>query len=541
MAIHRPRTNKPSSGPSRIGRLAKFCLTIYLLAAIFYTAYHFLLAPSFKAITRAPSQHQSAEDLLADLSNTAESPKPKKIAHPALENAGVKAEDIRHEDAGDKVWAAAEAAEKKGKKNRNKNQAYVRPAVLEDGRELVAQRLHGLNGVEWDTDKMLWHHPSSGQAHSGPHPIAQSYEQGERSPISLSEDHFLSLSFSNSLQPSKVIPYYYRASDHDRPDFNVKDITITTLITPNRFEVFSRLVERYRGPVSATVHVGDSADHAELFSQLDLLYNASPLMRQYVDIHLVYDPFDRQFNMWRNVAKFFARTDYVMMLDVDFWICTDFRSRMLNSKEIMSRLEGGLAAFVVPAFEFFKQSDGVDPLTFPSDKAGLLQLVADDKIGMFHKSWQPGHGSTNYTRFYEAKPGEVYRAQGYSHSYEPYVIFKKEGTPWCDERFIGYGGNKAACLYELYLSGVSYYILPDDFLIHQSHAYAEKARKHERRYNRKLYTDFREELCFRYLNLFLDQIQSPRAKNLANECKKIKGFSSTAARFIAAANGSGSS
>lgn len=61
---------------------------------------------------------------------------------------------------------------------------------------------------------------------------------------------------------------------------------------------------------------------------------------------------------------------------------------------------------------------------------GLLQLVHDDKIGMFHKSWAPGHGSTNYTRYYAAKPGEVYRVQGYTHSYEPYVIFKKEGTPW---------------------------------------------------------------------------------------------------------------
>jgi hypothetical protein len=60
----------------------------------------------------------------------------------------------------------------------------------------------------------------------------------------------------------------------------------------------------------------------------------------------------------------------------------------------------------------------------------LVQLVKDDKIGMFHKSWAPGHGSTNYTRYYDAKPGEVYRVQGYTHSYEPYVIFKKEGTPW---------------------------------------------------------------------------------------------------------------
>lgn len=61
----------------------------------------------------------------------------------------------------------------------------------------------------------------------------------------------------------------------------------------------------------------------------------------------------------------------------------------------------------------------------------LVQLVQADKIGMFHKSWAPGHGSTNYTRYYDAAPGEVYRVQGYTHSYEPYVIYKKEGSPWC--------------------------------------------------------------------------------------------------------------
>lgn len=147
----------------------------------------------------------------------------------------------------------------------------------------------------------------------------------------------------------------------------------------------------FTGPVSATVHVSDSSSHSELLRSLDKMYTSSPLMKKYVDIHLVYDSFDRQFNMWRNVAKFFARTDvssrilsaspcigdvdkldesqYVMMLDVDFWLCTDFRQRMLESTEIMERLKGGMAAFVVPAFEFHKQSDGVDPFTFPSTKA----------------------------------------------------------------------------------------------------------------------------------------------------------------------------
>ena len=58
-------------------------------------------------------------------------------------------------------------------------------------------------------------------------------------------------------------------------------------------------------------------------------------MKKYVDVHLVVDNFERQFNMWRNVAKFFARTNYVMMLDVDFHPCTDFRHGILNSKEIV--------------------------------------------------------------------------------------------------------------------------------------------------------------------------------------------------------------
>jgi hypothetical protein len=49
----------------------------------------------------------------------------------------------------------------------------------------------------------------------------------------------------------------------------------------------------------------------------------------------------------------------------------------------------------------------------------------------------------------------------------------------CDERFVGYGGNKAACLYEMYLSGMSFYVLADHFLVHQSHPYEEEARKLE--------------------------------------------------------------
>lgn len=60
----------------------------------------------------------------------------------------------------------------------------------------------------------------------------------------------------------------------------------------------------------------------------------------------------------------------------------------------------------------------------------LLALVKEKKIDMFHKSWKPGHGTTDFERYYASPPGHIYRVNGYQHSYEPYVIFKREGTPW---------------------------------------------------------------------------------------------------------------
>jgi hypothetical protein len=61
--------------------------------------------------------------------------------------------------------------------------------------------------------------------------------------IPMSEDLFLSKAFSQSMHPLKVVPYYYRASG----TFEQNDITITTLVTFNRFKVFSELVTHYQG------------------------------------------------------------------------------------------------------------------------------------------------------------------------------------------------------------------------------------------------------------------------------------------------------
>jgi len=128
------------------------------------------------------------------------------------------------------------------------------------------------------------------------------------------------------------------------------------------------------------------------------MYASSPDFSTYVDVHLVLSPFQmsegsRQFNAWRNLARLYARTDFVMMLDVDFVPCTDFRSFIkynlknhlslglgadsLETKKIMERFAQGSVAFVVPAFEYARQEDGGNPDTFPRDKAVSHFLSAD--------------------------------------------------------------------------------------------------------------------------------------------------------------------
>lgn len=90
-----------------------------------------------------------------------------------------------------------------------------------------------------------------------------------------------------------------------------------------------------------------------------------------MDVHLVIDPFPRQFNTWRNAARLWARTRWVMMLDVDFAVCTDFRAAIRGiggvggeGRRVLD--EGG--GLVIPAFEYTRASEGVNASTFPTDK-----------------------------------------------------------------------------------------------------------------------------------------------------------------------------
>jgi hypothetical protein len=59
----------------------------------------------------------------------------------------------------------------------------------------------------------------------------------------IDESVMLSKAFPYLMKPSQIIPYYLRASGI----FNKDDITITSIITSNRFGVLARLAQRYQG------------------------------------------------------------------------------------------------------------------------------------------------------------------------------------------------------------------------------------------------------------------------------------------------------
>ncbi len=68
-------------------------------------------------------------------------------------------------------------------------------------------------------------------------------DPGDYLALPIREETFLSKAFSQAMHPTKIIPFFYRASG----PIDEGDVTITTLVTSNRFPVLKKLVERYRG------------------------------------------------------------------------------------------------------------------------------------------------------------------------------------------------------------------------------------------------------------------------------------------------------
>jgi hypothetical protein len=199
----------------------------------------------------------------------------------------------------------------------------------------------------------------------------------------------LAASFGASLNPKdiEIIPYYKRAKR--TPE--LRDISICTLVTPERREMLESLASVHDGksgydhlpsdhvsshvmlsvppltpgPTSVTYHLRTP----ELLSTIDEMWSQHPTMYQNVDIHVYITPHLREFNTHRNIARLFARTDYMLQVGIDFTTTTDFRGRVLGNATLMGMLESGDNVLVLPAFQYREHANAEPALEdFPKSK-----------------------------------------------------------------------------------------------------------------------------------------------------------------------------
>ena len=197
-----------ATGTARLGAVPRFLFLAYISNALLYTLYYTIAEP---LLHPSAADHGVAYDPVKE----------------ALELAG-----RVEQDAGEQIWGGGEGHQTHQHSEvvaaaTADSQAANQASTIASNR-IVSWREYGrIHGVEWGVDTISWN-PS---------------QTSDKLSMSMAEDFFLSKAFGESLQPSKVIPYYYRATSH----FGAKDITITTLVTSNRFKVLAALAETYQG------------------------------------------------------------------------------------------------------------------------------------------------------------------------------------------------------------------------------------------------------------------------------------------------------
>ncbi|KAJ3381448.1 hypothetical protein HDU92_005330 [Lobulomyces angularis] len=255
----------------------------------------------------------------------------------------------------------------------------------------------------------------------------------------------------------------------------------------------------FDGPFSVTLHIPNNENLNVNLMKLKHFITENFLLLEYkVDIHLVIDKYPRQLNYLRNVARFFCRTELILPLDVDFIVNRSFLPTLMKNDFVKQKLSSGEGVFILPAFEFQDEWVNTKFEQFPQTKKEVVSMFGKN-ITIFHGKKNKGHTSTRYSKWLTSQ--EVYQIQPDTIRYEPYAVFNTTTVPWSDERFTGYGGNKAAWWYEIYLAGLEFYILPNDFVIHCYHGYPD-VRTTERHRNTPILNNFVDEICKRYAIMF---------------------------------------
>ncbi|CAG8466250.1 15888_t:CDS:2 [Dentiscutata erythropus] len=360
-------------------------------------------------------------------------------------------------------------------------------------------------------------------------PINKTYDTNNTSPLSEmpNEYRFLKLhSASSQLSPDNIFPFYFRSELTPKED----DITVTTFVTQDNYDDLVRLAKAWQGPISAVLHLqtenlrNDDPEIINVLHTFANLYKENLNIKRHVDIHVVaglnISKIPKLSNIHLNIARFFARTEFVLFLAQDTWPSPMAKDHLKQHKKLL--MENDI--LVLPAFSFTEFADNYD---FPNTVDELIHLVQLNIMGIYDKGWPLNKGPTDYEKWIDMVLYNV--SFGYDSIYQPnFVVKRGREIPWCTERFDTFEKSKAACLLQMYFNGAEVWVVPEAFVIqHQYNQVYTLLEQQESRIEKKIYErmylKFFREACMYYARIIdgLDEWRTPRASHIKQQCPKI--------------------
>jgi hypothetical protein len=258
----------------------------------------------------------------------------------------------------------------------------------------------------------------------------------------------------------------------------VKDgvtLAVHTGATINGLNRMLFLIHRWGGPVSVSIRVTSSSE-IQTFQEF-VTQHLEPL--QQTAIHLLMESRDNKYphNILREMAMEQTETDYFLALDVDFMTipnCHDKLQMLLRNDQTLVDALHNKTMMILPAFnhEFKLKDEQLQDSVLPSTKEDAMQMVQRNELTPFHVArFFPGHGPTDFNKWFKEDFDESWYAINYVIRFEPYVLGYKPGIPHYWEGFRGFGFNKLSWFIELDYMGYQFGVLRDFFVVHLDHSY----------------------------------------------------------------------
>ncbi|CAM6104786.1 unnamed protein product [Calypogeia fissa] len=275
-----------------------------------------------------------------------------------------------------------------------------------------------------------------------------------------------------------------------------REITIVTQTSMDRWEHLEKLAESWGGALCVVVYLKTRAEIVRARKRM-MWFHDKIEAQGHCRLHLqmvIEEGFKSEtealtasypVNALRNVALSMATTDLVFLLDVDFLPSPRLHEKLTANENVYADLinrtrnEGQL--LVVAVFEAHEipwsvrqcRTQSIDE-PVPQSMQELRERWQYGYVTAFHPCHAMAQDATSYSHFLHPLTTEPYHVH-YREFYEPYFIASPALIPKFDERFRGYGKNKAAHAFNCAVQGLSFVVLPEVYMWEIPHPRSEFA------------------------------------------------------------------